>query len=191
MIIANANRKRILTVPEASYELGLTAALISVPAQNSDAWTLRSADISQYIGASARLVIRYLNGSSYRGDLQLDDFNIGGNTFDPEVGINSFQTNGVANPSSSYGNVAFTALTTSSTNGRFNRDANGTGSSSTGLTTGNTGIYYYYAETSSSYSDYFWLRSPVVTITAGTLSFYSAQYGSNCGAFEAYLEIIE
>jgi hypothetical protein len=33
------------------------------------------------------------------------------------------------------------------------------------------------------------LRSPYVTATTGTLSFYSAQYGATCGPFEAYLEI--
>jgi len=175
-----------------NYELGLSATLITVPAQNSAVWSLRSVDISQYMGASARLVIRYLSGSSYRGDIQFDDFNVGGNTFDPEVGTNSFERNNTTSAPSDYASVGWTALLKATTSGYFNRDASGTGSGSTGLTSGHTGIYYYYAETSSSGYPYkyFWLRSPIVTITADTLSFWSAQYGSSMGGFEAYLDII-
>ena len=192
MIIANANRKRIIANPVV-YNLGLTAALISVPAQNSSVWILRSADISQYIGATARLVIRYLGGSSYTGDVQFDDFTIGSTFYDPNVGTNGFERNNVAGTISDYSLVTWSALTTATSGGGlFLRDTSGTSSGSTGLTSGHTGTYYYYAESSSpGYpSKYFWLRSPEVEITNGTLSFWSAQYGATCGAFEAYLDII-
>lgn len=71
--------------------VGVSSRLISVPAQNSAAWTQRTADITDYIGYKARLLILYQSGTSFTGDIQLDDFSIGGNTFDPETGVNGFE----------------------------------------------------------------------------------------------------
>lgn len=181
-----------------SYNLGLTSALISVPAQNNSTWTLRSADISSYVGAQAYVVFRYINGTtgiSYQGDVQLDDFNLGGNVFDPETSTHSFQTSFDNNVPgfTTYSTVSWTALTTiSTTNGRWNRDPSGTSSGATGNTSGNTGTYYFYAETSgtSTNGKYYWLRSPLITLSTSTLSFYSAQNGGNCGSIEVYLDII-
>lgn len=176
-----------------NYELGLTASLISVPAQNSAAWTYRSADISAYIGATARLVVKYISGSSYTGDAQIDDINIGGNSYDPEGGTHSFQRNSVAGiTTDDYSSVSWEALADTAIDGKWVRDGFGTVSGSTGLTSGNTGSYYYYCETSGSGTNYkrFWLRSPIVTINNGTLSLYTAQYGATCGSFNVYLDII-
>ena len=194
MILAQANRQRILANP-VFYQIGLTEALVSVPAQNNGVWTFRSADISQYIGATAKLVIRYLSGSSYTGDVQFDDFSLGGNFADPEIGTNNFERSQTNAPSSYLGGISWSALTTATSgNGLFLRDSGGTGSSGTGLTSGNTGSWYYYTETSGSGvgypSKYFWLRSPSVVISNSLLSFYSAQLGTTCGAFEVYLDII-
>jgi hypothetical protein len=58
--------------------VGVTSRLISVSAQNNSTWTQRTADISDYIGCDARLVVLYQSGSSFTGDAQLDTFNIGG-----------------------------------------------------------------------------------------------------------------
>tara|TARA_R110002074_G_scaffold101121_1_gene218310 strand:+ start:2486 stop:3070 length:585 start_codon:yes stop_codon:yes gene_type:complete len=175
-----------------SYVVGLTPSLISIPAQNLAAWTLRSSDISAYIGATARVVVQYTSGSSFRGDIQLDDFNIGGNVFDPNVGLYSFQRNSVQGVVSNYSSVTWNALLTGSNGaGLFFRDSSGTPSGSTGNTTGNTGSWYYYAETSGSgRNSIFWLRSGVVTLTQNTFSLYTAQNGTNCGAIEVYLDII-
>ena len=172
-------------------QLGLSDALISIPAQNDATWTLRSADITPYIGATVRLVIRYLNGNSQYGDVQLDDFNIGGTTYDPENGLNSFLTNtNLGSPYNlTFGDVTWRNLGTGTTAGRWNRDNNGTPTASTGNTSGKTGNYYYYAESSSYFNNYMWLMSPPVVVSNGTLSFYSAQNGTNCGAIEAYLYI--
>ena len=183
----------------------VTAPLISVPAQNSATWTQRTADITQYIGHTARLIILYQSGSSFTGDIQLDDFNIGGNTFDPETGTHGFQVQTTADNSqlsdvndiySDYNAVSWTSLTTDSSThatddyGKFFRDSGGTPSGSTGNTSGNTGSFYYFAETSSIGSDNdIWLRSPEVTITNGTLEFYTAQNGATCGPIYAYLEL--
>jgi len=178
----------------------VTAPLISVPAQNSATYTERTADITEFIGLNARLVILYQSGTSFRGDVQLDDFNIGGNSFTDFSTSQGFQTNTASDDSQlsntndiqdDYEAVSWSTVGTNTSNfGRFVRDASGTPSGSTGLTSGNTGSFYLYAETSSSGSNNdIWLRSPEVTITSGTLSFFTAQYGSNCGPIFAYLEI--
>ena len=178
----------------------VTVPLISVAAQNSPTWTQRTADISDYVGKYARLVILYQSGSSYTGDIQFDDFNIGGNTFDPNNGTEGFETNAASDDSQTssqsniqtdYDAVTWEALGTNvNVYGKFIRDAGGTPSSSTGLAAGNTGSYYFYAETSSNGSlNDIWLRSPRVKLTNSTLSFYSAQYGSTMGGFYAYLEV--
>lgn len=180
----------------------ITSRLISVAAQNNSTWTQRTANISSYIGNTARLVILYQSGTSFTGDVQFDDFNVGGNTFTDFSSSQGFQTNNASDNSkvvsglldnlqTEYNGVTFQAVGTSTTSyGKFVRDGGGTPSSGTGNTSGNTGSFYLYAETSSNGSNNdFWLRSPEVTINNGTLSFYSAQNGATCGPFYAYLDI--
>ena len=182
--------------------LQLTSRLISIPAQNDATWTQRTADISAYIGKQARIVVLYQSGSSFTGDIQLDDFNIGGNSFTDFSSSQGFETNAsVDNSQISSGNLdsidseypaSWEAVGTStSASGKFVRDSGGTPSSNTGNTSGNTGSFYLYAETSSGGSNNdIWLRSPEVTINNGTLEFYSAQNGATSGAIYAYLEIL-
>lgn len=181
--------------------MAVTSRLISVPAQNSAVYTERTADISSYLGKQARLVVLYQSGSSFTGDVQLDDFSIGGNFYDPEDGANGFQVQSTADNSqiasgnldniqTDYDAVSWTTIGTTTTDyGKFIRDSGGTPSGSTGLTTGNTGNFYYYAETSSTGSlNDIWLRSPQVTIKNDDLSFFTAQYGATSGAIYAYLD---
>lgn len=170
--------------------------IASIPAQDNSTWTLRSYDASSYVGRDVRLVIRYQSGSSFTGDAQFDDFTIGGTTYDPENGTEGFQRNSDAGSSvSSYASVSWQSLATGEVIGLFNRDSGGTPSNGTGNTSGNTGNFYYYAETSTSgigFPDaYFWLRSPQVTLSSGTVSFYSAQNGATCGPITAYLDVAE
>jgi len=183
----------------------IVGPLISVPAQNSATWTQRTADISAYIGQNVRLVVLYQSGSSFTGDVQLDDFNIGGNTFDPETGTHNFQVQSVEDNSqlsnvnyiqSDYDSVTWSSLTTDGSThalgkyGKFFRDSGGTPSGSTGNTSGNTGSFYYFAETSSTGSNNdIWIRSPEVTVNNGTLSFYTAQNGATSGPIYAYIEV--
>ena len=143
---------------------GISSRLISVAAQNNSTWTERTADISAYIGSTVRLVILYQSGSSFRGDAQLDDFNIGGNTFTDFSVTQNFQTNdapdnsqiassNLDNIQSDYDAVTFTAVGTDTNAfkaapnaaGKWVRDGGGTPSGSTGNTTGNTGNDYLYA----------------------------------------------
>lgn len=168
--------------------------IASISAQDNSTWTLRSYDASSYVGRDVRLVIRYQSGSSFTGDAQFDDFTIGGTTYDPENGTEGFQRNSDAGSSvSSYASVSWQSLATGEVNGLFNRDSGGTPSTGTANTSGNTGSFYYYAEASTSgFPDkYFWLRSPQVTLSSGTVSFYSAQNGATCGPITAYLDVAE
>ena len=171
---------------------GLTPALITIPAQNNSTWTYRSANISSYIGSRVHVVFRYINGTAgttFRGDVQLDDFNLGGYSFDPETSTHSFGTS--TNSTSTYSSVSWAGLPTGTNQGIWNRDGFGTPSSGTGNTSGNTGSFYYYAETTGSvHGQYYWLRSPPIRLSTSTLSFYSAQNGDNCGSIDVYLDII-
>ena len=183
----------------------IVGPFISVPAQNNSTWTQRTADISDYIGQNVRLVVLYQSGADYRGDIQLDDFNIGGNTFDPETSTHNFQVQSIADNSklsnvnaiqSDYESVTWVSLTTDSSThetgdyGKFFRDSGGTPSGGTGNTTGNTGSFYYFAEVSGDGSNNdIWLRSPEVTVNNNTLSVYTAQNGLYCGPIYFYLEL--
>lgn len=182
----------------------IVGPFISVPAQNNSTWTQRTADISDYIGQNVRLVVLYQSGTTYQGDIQLDDFNIGGNTFDPQNGKNGFQTQTVIDNSklsnvnsiqSDYDAVSWQDILSEgsdhqASSGFFLRDSGGTPSGGTGNTAGNTGSYYFFAETSyDGSSNDIWLRSPEVTVDNSTLSVYTAQNGATCGPIYFYLEL--
>jgi len=172
--------------------IGLSPALIRVPAQNLSTWTQRTFDITPWIGRTGRLVVEATRGSSFTGDIQIDDMSFGGTTYDPESGTNSFERDSaVAAVGKLYTAVTWTALTTATSgNGLWLRDNLGTASSDTGNTSGNTGDYYYYIETGGgSTGSSFWLRSPSITINNGTLSLYTAQNGATCGTINVYLDI--
>ena len=182
----------------------IVGPFISVPAQNNSTWTQRTADMSDYTGQSVRLVVLYQSGTTYQGDIQLDDFNIGGNTFDPQNGKNGFQTQTVIDNSqlsnvnsiqSDYNAVSWQDILSEgsdhqASSGFFLRDSGGTPSGGTGNTAGNTGSYYFFAETSyDGSSNDIWLRSPEVTVNNSTLSVYTAQNGATCGPIYFYLEL--
>ncbi len=177
--------------------LGLSDALITVTAgDDGGSWALKSFDISDYIGSECRLVFKYLSGTDYTGDVQLDDINFGSNDYDPEDGAHSFErSSSVGSAPSTYSSVSWEALptTASSTEGLFNRYDDVPASSFTGIAA-YTGNYHFYAETStdgSGFSNkYFWLRSPAVTITNGTLNFRLGKYGATCGQVDVYIEVI-
>lgn len=173
--------------------LGLSEALIEVPTQNDSSWTKREANIGKYIGMTGRLVVEAKRGSSFRGDTQIDDIIFSGNSYNPEVGTNDFERDAdSAAIGKSYEAVRWESLPTSTTSGRWNRDGFGTPTSSTGNTSGNTGSYYYYIETSgSSLGSNFWLRSPSILIDENTLSLYTAQNGVDCGDINVYVDIEE
>lgn len=178
-----------VAVPQ--YELGLSPVLDTVTGPTG-VWAQRTVDISSYSGATAYLVFEYINGSSFTGDIQLDQIVFGDNTYTFESTVESFETTS-GNPQT-YDAVTWTALTTgTSGGGLFLRDSGGTGSSGTALTTGAlSSTWYVYAETSSpaSVTGYkFWLRSPSVVLSNPTLTYYEAREGAGIGTLNVYLDV--
>jgi len=179
----------------ASYDLGLTPILDTVSGENN-AWSQRTVDVSGYAGATVRPVFRYLNGSSFRGDIQLDQIVIGGTTSSFESSAESYESSISSSNTSIYSNVAWKSISLSGgINGEWQRDSGGTSSSSTGRTDAAAGSFYIYAETSgSSISNnaYFWLRGPAVTLSSSNpvFTYYEARYGINIGTLDVYLDVI-
>ena len=177
-----------------TYETGLSPVLDTITGP-SGVWSQRTVDISDYEGATARLVFEYTNGTDgFTGDIQLDSITFGSNTYTFESDVESFETTS-GNPST-YDSVTWSALTTATSGGGlFLRDSGGTGSTGTGLTTGaESSTFYVYAETSSpaNVTGYkFWLRSPSVVLSTATLEYYEAREGVGIGTLNVYLDVIE
>ena len=88
---------------------GLSSSLDSVTGQNAS-WSTRNVDISAYAGEDVKLVFIYTNGSSgtsYQGDLQLDDIRLDGTTYSFEASTESWQTSTADVPASSYSGASF------------------------------------------------------------------------------------
>ena len=175
---------------------GLQEYIHSQNLSSSSTWSLKSHTLSSlYKGRTVRIVWRYVNGTagtSYIGDFQLDDFSILGNTYSPEDGTESFQTS-TSQTISAYTSVTFSSLGTGTSSYRWNRDASGTSSGSTGLTSGNTGSWYYYAEVSGANTSggNYWLRSPSIVVGNNlNISYYIGHLGSNVGNYYLYVDVI-
>lgn len=150
-----------------------------------------------YRGATVRPVFYYENTSGgFRSDLQLDLISLDGNLYNFEGTTHSFQTTTTSTDIDSYSTASFTNIFTTTSSGRWNRDASGTGSSGTGLTSGASGSYYVYAETSSPATAVgfgFILRGPEVTLGDDPdFTFYEARYSSTntMGTLKVYLEVV-
>lgn len=180
-----------------SVSAGLSSSLFSVSGQNAS-WVQRTVDLSAYAGATVRLVFKHqiaASGTSYYADLQLDQIAVDGTLYDFESSLHSFETT-TSGSYTNYTDAVFSTLGTGTTGERWNRDAGGTPSSTTGLTTGaDSTTYYVYTESSSptSLSDIFWLRSPEITLSGdvGNLTFYEARYGSAIGTLNVYVDVTE
>ena len=150
-----------------------------------------------YRGATVRPVFYYENTSGgFRADLQLDLISLDGTTYSFETNGNGFETTTTSTDISNYDTASWTTVATGTTSGRFNRDAGGTGSSGTGLTSAAAGSYYLYAETSSPATTVgfdFLLRGPQVTLGDDPdFTFYEARYSSDStmGTLKVYLEVV-
>ena len=151
---------------------GVTVNSIQGQQQNGtgQAWRTATADFSAHSGTTGRPVFRYITGTSYTGDIQLDKIKLGNTSgeidLDPDLkrspGTDNWQQ---GKGSTVYSNITFAdCLVTTSATSFWNYDAGGTPSSSTGNTVdadGSSTSYYLYAETSSpNYSTiYGWLRT--------------------------------
>ena len=145
-----------------------------------------------------RLIWHYVNGGSFRGDIQIDTVALsGGNvvTYNFDSNSNSFLTSPdtnvplstwTADPTTELGKLV--SVPTGTNSGRWNRDFGGTPSSSTGLSVVDSS-WYLYAETSGRNYVNFWLASPEITIPAGaglSVTYKQGRYGSNIGTIKSY-----
>jgi hypothetical protein len=154
-----------------------------------------SSSFSQFVGSTGRLVFQYTSGTSFRGDIQLDDINIANNNYSFEVSGENWQTTTDGSTTTTYTDafyqgLAWTSVGTGTSVNRWNRDSGGTGSSSTGLASADAGSWYLYVETSSPGYSYkvSWLRSPEIVLDNNTLNFALGRYGSNIGTLRVFWE---
>ena len=189
--LTNLYTKRNTTY--APYEIGFSPSLFSVSGQSA-VWTTRTVDLSGYSGATCYLVFSHTvasTGTAFYADLQLDTISVNGVTYNFDTSTESFQTSVTC--TTFYSSVSWTVLGTSTASDKWNRDAGGTPSSSTGLASADSGSYYVYTESSSPVvnNDTFWLRSPQITLLPNqTLSFAEARYGGTIGTLNFYLDVI-
>ena len=175
-----------------SEPLGLSNSLETVSGQ-VDAWTQHNIDISSFSKGQVYIVFRYVSGTSYTGDIQLDAINIDGTLYSFESDSDGF-TESASTNTTNYGSVTWQAVPTGTSAGHWNRDSGGTPSGSTGRSDAASGSYYVYAETSSggnpNYT--FWLRSPLITLSdTATLSYYEARYGATIGTLDVFIDVVD
>ena len=178
--------------------VGFSSSLLSITGQNNS-WNQQTIDISSYKGNTVYFVVKYVSGSSFRGDFQIDDVTIDGTTYTFDSNATGWSTSAASTNGETftYSNISWVSVPTSGSAGRWNRDSGGTGSSSTGLdvdhTLGTSSGFYLYTETSGlgSGSTEFWLRSPSITLSTspGNLTFWEARYGSNMGSSNYFLDV--
>lgn len=178
--------------------VGFSSSLLSITGQNNS-WNQQTIDISSYAGNTVYFVVKYVSGSSFRGDFQIDDIYIDGTTYTFESDATGWSTSAAqtGGETFTYSSISWVSVATSNTRARWNRDSGGTGSSSTGLsvdhTLGTSSGYYLFTETSGIGRPYteIWLRSPSITLSAspGNLTFWEARYGSNMGTSDYFLDV--
>ena len=162
-------------------------------------------DVSSYAGMRVRFVWHYVSGSSYTGDVQIDNFSL-------ELSYNStqyysqnfnglffsgeeFQTSSA--DTSAYTSVSFSNLAVGGTALKWNLDSGGTSSGSTGLTTDGDGTSsrYVYAEVSNpGYPNKnFWLRSFEMTLPEiqSEVKFKMARYGATIGTICLHIDVLD
>jgi len=162
-------------------------------------------DVSSYAGMRVRFVWHYVSGSSFTGDIQIDNFSL-------ELSQNStqyysqnfngsftsgeeFQTSYA--DTSAYTSVFFSNLAVGGTALKWNLDSGGTSSGETGLTIDGDGTSsrYVYAEVSSpGYPNKnFWLRSFEMNlpVSQSEVKFKMARYGDTIGTVCLHVDVLD
>lgn len=179
--------------------IGLSSSLLTKSGQySSSSWeTIGLLLSSDYYGKTVRLVWRYVSGTSYTGDIQIDTVScpgaLGQVTYNFDSSNNSFET--TTSSTTSYNSASFSSVQQATSALRWNRRSGGTPSGSTGLSQGYGGTHYLYAETSSpGYSNKtFWLRSPEVLLSSSgilSIGMTLGRYGSTIGTLDFYLDVV-
>lgn len=162
-----------------------------------NSWITKTYDASQFITNSCQVIIHYTSGTSFTGDAQIAEVNLGSTTWDFETSGDGWVTTTVNSNTLTKDNYTTNGSTATIVNGtianRWNRDANGTGSSNTGVstTTGQNGSWYIYAETSSNgYSNKdFICASPTITVDNSTFNIIFGFYGGTIGQTDIYIRV--
>lgn len=173
------------------YDLGLSSALWSISGQNAQ-WLTHtlSSYFSSYAGGTGHVVWKYESGTSYTGDIQLDNVTIDGTNYSFETSDDGFTASTSNGTTTAYSSVNWGTIPTSASNGRWIRDSGGTPSGGTGLTTAAAGSYYLYVETSGSPPYTAWLRTPSITFDASPdVSFSMARSGATIGTMTVYVDM--
>jgi hypothetical protein len=182
---------------------------------SSTSWQTVAIPVSAYKGKTVRFIFHYVSGTSYTGDLQIDQvafpvwfpFFSAWSSITSTFGTSSFNSGSVGNgggnfqttttDTSSYASASWSTVAAGQTSLRWNGRTGGTPSGGTGLSSGFGGSgYYVYAEVSGSgYSNKnFWLRSGTHDIDnqVGTpyFGFRLGRYGSTIGTLKVYIEEI-
>lgn len=130
-------------------------------------WNLRTAATPDVSG-SFRVAWHYVSGTGFRGDYAIDTVSLQGNSYNFDASNDSFVCSTSDTSSSTTAFSGSASVATATTNGRWNRDSGGTGSSSTGPNSAQSGSFYLYCETTGNGTGYpnknFWLFSPVITV---------------------------
>ena len=144
------------------------SAVYSASGQDGElgGWAQRTAAAPEVSG-DFRIAWHYVSGSSFRGDYAIDTVSLQGNSYNFDSSNDSFVRSYSNTSSSTLALSNSESVSTSTTNGKWNRDSGGTSSSSTGPSSAQSGAYYMYCETSTSGAGFpninFWLFSPVIT----------------------------
>lgn len=193
---------KFVASPITTIPLGFSSSLFSISSQTGqNVWQQHTIDISSYASATVRVVFWYLRGTSFTGDIQIDDIYINGTTYTFESGVENFIRNSsalaVGTPITNYpSTMTTTALTTGSSGSFWLRDSGGTPSGATSSTIdhtlGTTGGFYVYAETSgpATNAPYF-LATPSITLSGspGNMTFWTSRYGATIGTLQVYVYV--
>ena len=170
----------------------------SISGNQGSSWLNKTYDATPYIGNTCRLIFHYTSGSSYTGDAQIGDVNIGTQNYSFESNIQGWRTttvnsNSITKDNYDNGSYGLQNILNGTTNNRWNRDASGTGSGGTGLAgTGNAGTWYLYAEVSGQgypSKDYV-TDSPTFVVDNGTFNAVLGMSGGTIGTLDIYLRVI-
>ena len=177
---------------------GLTSSLLQLTGISAS-YTQRTVDLSAYANATIRLVWRVVVGTTgdvFQNDVQIDTIAITGESvsYDFDAGTESFETT-TNGSDTDYSTATFTALGTTTTAERWNRNSGNTGSNNTGNLGAQSGTFYVYTETSNPVinGDYFWLRSPEITLgaTPGNVTFYEGrQITGTTTTLDFYVDVV-
>ena len=97
-------------------QIGLSESLLSVSGENAS-WTQQTIDMSTYANHTVKLVFYHNAAGGTNADLQLDNIQLDGNTYDFEgPSTHSFQTTN--SDTNAYDSASWSSLAVSTSNGR-------------------------------------------------------------------------